>query len=82
MVITPEMLNIENEDGENLALECSYEWRRCLIWLAIQAGMARDAALLAVFNDMLQDQRVIFYYNAFSEFRHQVQRLLKRPENI
>ena len=81
MVITPEMMN-NNEEEQNLALECCNEWRRCLIWLALQAGMCRDAAILAVFNDMLQDERVIFYYKSFPDFRNQVRRLIKKPEDI
>lgn len=80
MAILPEML--ENDENKINALEYSCEWRRCLIWLAIQANMCKDAAILAVFNDMLQDERVIFYYNTFPEFRRQVLRLIKKPDDI
>ena len=72
------------EDSQNKidALEYGYEWRRCLIWLATQAGLCQDAAIMAVYNDMLQDQRIIAYYNAFPEFKRQIQRIIIKPKDF
>ena len=68
---------ITNDNPFDTALE----WKRCLIWLAIQAGMNRDAAILAVFSDMLPDEHVAAYYQAFAGFRSEVRRITKTPED-
>lgn len=75
-----------NDDREDKidALEYAREWRRCLIWQAIQAGLCLDAARITVYNDMLYDECVLKYHRVFPEFRQQVWRVLqnKKAENL
>ena len=65
---------------KNTPFDATLEWKRCLIWLAIQAEMYTDAAMLAIFNDMLADEHVVAYYQNFVEFRSEVRRITKTPE--
>ena len=66
---------------ENNSFNTELEWRRCLIWLAIQAEMFTDAALMAVYNNMLPDEHVAAYYQAFAEFRSEVRRIARTPKD-
>lgn len=52
------------------------EWKRCLVWLAIQAGLYQDAAIMAVYGDIAHDERIVTYYRAFPEFRTQIIKLV------
>ena len=65
---------------ENNPFDEALEWRRCLIWLAIQASMFADAAIIAIYNDMLTDEHVGAYYQTFAGFRSEVRRIAKTPE--
>ena len=66
---------------EDNSFDTALEWKRCLIWLAIQANLFTEAAIMAIYSDMLVDEHVAAYYQAFAGFRSEVWRITKTPED-